>query len=175
MKDLVCFTCVVLIHTERYCAKFLNSDKDEVNKEWGSWLRAQPRRALGPIRNKYLRDDGDIGWEERQGRAKGGIKSGGRWDFPGIQHSQGIDYRHQLKFKGNESHPATLETKSIEFQGTQINSNFSNGPEEDELIGLQFVERKRMRRGPGNFEVMDTECGLMAANVNEKLIENSDV
>lgn len=46
-------------HTERYCGKFLNRDKDEVNKEWGSWLRAQPRRNSGPAKSKWLSEDGD--------------------------------------------------------------------------------------------------------------------
>lgn len=54
-----CFTCGIMSHTERYCSKFLNRDKEEVTKEWGSWLRALPRRNLGPARSKWLREDGD--------------------------------------------------------------------------------------------------------------------
>lgn len=42
-----CFTCGVMTHTERYCGKFLNREKEEVDNEWGSWLRAQPRRNMG--------------------------------------------------------------------------------------------------------------------------------
>lgn len=70
-----CFTCGIMTHTERYCSHFLNRETEEQTKEWGSWLRAQPRRNAGPVKSKWLREDGDSDWEERQGRVKVNTKS----------------------------------------------------------------------------------------------------
>lgn len=39
-----CFTCGLLSHTERFCKKKLESCTTAVSKDWGSWLRAPPRK-----------------------------------------------------------------------------------------------------------------------------------
>lgn len=54
-----CFTYGIMSHTERYCSKFLNREKNEVDKEWGSWLRAQPKKLASQAKTKWLREDGD--------------------------------------------------------------------------------------------------------------------
>lgn len=56
-----CFTCGMLTHTERYCTKYLSSTNAEGGREWGSWLRAPPKRAGGPAKSRWLRDDDDVG------------------------------------------------------------------------------------------------------------------
>lgn len=56
-----CFVCGMLSHTERFCHKKLKAGSEEVSKEWGSWLRAQPRRLTGGVKSKWLRHDGDWG------------------------------------------------------------------------------------------------------------------
>lgn len=71
-----CFTCGMLTHTERYCRKFLSNANSEPSKDWGSWLRAQPRRAGGIARSRWLREEDDQGWEARQGCYKTGPRSG---------------------------------------------------------------------------------------------------
>lgn len=58
-----CFTCGIMSHTERYCRKFLSRENDSEIKEWGSWLKAPLRRASGPVKSKWLREDGDADWE----------------------------------------------------------------------------------------------------------------
>ncbi|KAL8105683.1 hypothetical protein AgCh_029471 [Apium graveolens] len=35
---------------------------DAIKRDWGSWLRAPPRRAAGGSRSKWLREDGDENW-----------------------------------------------------------------------------------------------------------------
>lgn len=42
-----CFSCGLLSHTERFCRRFMDK-RTNGTKEWGSWLRAPPRRAAGP-------------------------------------------------------------------------------------------------------------------------------
>ncbi|XP_074336796.1 uncharacterized protein LOC141673970 [Apium graveolens] len=58
-----CFTCGMLTHTERYCRKFLSNVSEGITKEWGSWLRAPPRRAGIPAKSRWLREEDDKDWE----------------------------------------------------------------------------------------------------------------
>lgn len=57
-----CFTCGLMSHTERFCKKKLESNSGEVSKEWGSWLRAPPRKAVGASKSKWLQEEGDGEW-----------------------------------------------------------------------------------------------------------------
>lgn len=50
------FTCGMLIHTDRFCRKKLETSSSELVREWGGWLRAPPRRAAIFEKNKWLRD-----------------------------------------------------------------------------------------------------------------------
>lgn len=58
-----CFICGLISHTKRFCKKKLEVGKEDVSKEWGQWLRAPPRRAVGGGRSKWLRENGDDGWD----------------------------------------------------------------------------------------------------------------
>lgn len=49
-----CFVCGMLTHTERFCKKKFEGGDKEVIREWGSWLRAPPRRGAAQGRNKWL-------------------------------------------------------------------------------------------------------------------------
>lgn len=62
-------------HTERYCRKFLDKPGGSINKEWGEWLPAPPRRSSDPSKSKWLREEGDIDCEERVGRVNVNLKS----------------------------------------------------------------------------------------------------
>ncbi|KAL8106742.1 hypothetical protein AgCh_023488 [Apium graveolens] len=55
------------IRVDRFCQKRLEAGSDEVSKEWGQWLRAQPRSAAGGTRSRWLRDDGDGDWGRKTG------------------------------------------------------------------------------------------------------------
>lgn len=59
-----CFRYGLLSHTERFCQKKFQQ-MEETEKEWGGWLRAQPRRVVG--KSKWLREYVDDGWSERYG------------------------------------------------------------------------------------------------------------
>lgn len=171
-----CFTCGVMTHTERYCRKFLNRGSVELDKEWGSWLRAQPRRSAGPGKSKWLREDGDTDWEERQGRVKVNAKSKEvNCGNAGNQLAKERKSRPQLEITENESYPLNTENNLTLSKGGKANSNLGDGPEEDELIGLELVERKRMRGGPTSYEHMDTEGGLRMEAGNKPNIVNPDI
>lgn len=53
--------------------------------------------------------------------------------------------------------------------------NFNNGPVDDDLVGMDITDRRRMRGGPDNYEVKDTTGGLRAANLYEQLNNKSEV
>lgn len=91
-----CFTCGIMSHTEKYYNKFLNRGNDDAIKEWGSWLRAPPRRVAGTVKSKWLREDCDTDWEARQGRFKINVKLGdGSYDNAGYQEIQRRDSSKQ--------------------------------------------------------------------------------
>lgn len=160
-----CFTCGIMSRTERYCSKFLNKGTEEVQNEWGSWLRAQPRRSQGTVKSKWLRDDDDTNWEERQGRSNVSEKLGiNSLKIPWNQLSQGREIRHQLHGGTKESYLLNEDNRITNFKGGNDFSNKYVGPDEEELSGLHLVERKRLRGGPGIYEIMDTD-GVLGPKV----------
>lgn len=48
----------------------------------------------------------------------------------------------------------------MSLAGLEANPNLPNGPEEEELTGFQYVERKRLRGGPEAYDIVDTSDGL---------------
>lgn len=54
-----CFTCGIVSHTDRFCRNSMEKEGEVIVKEWGSWLKAQPRRVAGQSQSKWLREEGD--------------------------------------------------------------------------------------------------------------------
>lgn len=79
-----------------------------------------------------------------------------------------------MQISGGESYPLKAANTVTNYQGGN-DSNFINGPDEEELIGLQLSERKRMRGGPNNFEIMDTAGGLTKDIMQEQITGTSGV
>lgn len=71
-----CFTCGLVSHTDRYCGKLLENTEEVGENEWGVWLKAPPRRVAGVVKIKWLRDEGDVNWGERNERHNNIPKSG---------------------------------------------------------------------------------------------------
>lgn len=61
-----CFSYGLVSHTDRFCRLSITED-DGKGKDWGSWLRAPPRRVVGQTQSKWLRSENDDTWEERIG------------------------------------------------------------------------------------------------------------
>lgn len=47
-----CFVCGMVSHTDRFRRSTLDQGAEGVTKEWGSWLRAPPRRVAGQSQSK---------------------------------------------------------------------------------------------------------------------------
>lgn len=54
-----CILCGMVTHTDHFCRRFMDSRGDDSLKEWGTWLRAPPRRAAGQNQSKWLREEDD--------------------------------------------------------------------------------------------------------------------
>lgn len=96
-------------------------------------------------------------------------------DRGGNQQDGGRDFRNRLALKEKVSYPANEGYQLSDFQRGRVNSNSNNGPENNEFSGLQILERKRMRGGPGNYEVMDTEGGLKVMSGSQQVRHNTEV
>lgn len=164
-----CFTCGVMTHTERYCKHFfLEKWDEEISKDCESWLRAPPRRSSGPARSKWLREEGDFGWEERADRG-GACPKSQEFSFgrPANQLNQMSNFRDAVQQTGIKDYPIKVVNSITTNQGFSINSNLDYGPDDDELIGLELSDRKRLRGGPDTKETMNTASGLsMSPEVN---------
>lgn len=65
-----CFIYGLLSHTKRFCKKKFEGDGSVVPKEWGVWLRAQPKRNAGGSRSKWMRGEGGGAWSGSFGNDK---------------------------------------------------------------------------------------------------------
>lgn len=113
-----CFTCGMLTHTDRYCSKFLANTSEGSSKEWGSWLRAPPRRAGGPGKSRWLREEDDKDWEARQGRYSTFPKSGGgSYRKDGSNMIVGGGENQVVQLRGDNYNPLKSAELSLEIMG----------------------------------------------------------
>lgn len=62
-----CFSCGMVTHTDRFCKTSGSARDGDSVKEWGSWLKALPRRLAGQNQSRWLREEEDDTWENRSG------------------------------------------------------------------------------------------------------------
>lgn len=166
-----CFRCGLVTHTERFCRRTIDRKEEEGNREWGGWLRAQIRRGSGQSFSKWLREEGDADWEERIGRETRNQR------FEG-ENRGGKDKELIIRrdMRANEITGVTNSVVAFNQQNQTammwdiINSKLTDGPGEDELIGLDTEGRKRSRTGHETSNAMDTDGVLqvigLPANVH---------
>lgn len=149
-----CFSCGMVTHTDRFCRKFLGKRETEIEKEWGSWLRAPPRRAAGQGQSRWLREEGDDTWEARIGkqnryrnyRDDNDLKNGK--EIIQESESRGLVVTEPRNHSNNNS-----------LAGFSTISNVLYGPDVDENTGLKYEERKRRRGDPTPAGEMDIDLG----------------
>lgn len=133
----------MLTHTERFCKKKFDASSENVNRELGSWLRAPPRRVAGAPKSKWLREEGDGDWNLRYGKDNS-QQQNGEGSIPNFTHAGNQMWNKQ----------DCMADLSGAIGGSNLNSkivggnNYGldlNGPEEEELDGLNLEERKRRR------------------------------
>lgn len=55
-----CFICEFVGHGEKFCSKLFDTPTDKIEKPYGSWMRADPRRRSHTIGSKWLRMGGAV-------------------------------------------------------------------------------------------------------------------
>lgn len=183
-----CFVCGMLTHTECFCRKNLESRDETTVREWGSWLRAPPRRVAMQGKSKWLREEDDREWEARVGRdnCKEKFKEAVLQD-KGIAEITDRKSRDMLN---------TLSGKQSINSYPQFQNNWVGlaqdrvgiiGLDQEELDGLNIEERKRRRSEksmeepiiPGmvldNMITGDTHMGTALSNVDRVVSSANDL
>ena len=153
-----CFVCGMVTHTDRFCRRFMSNNSEDGVKEWGSWLRAPPRRAAGQSQSKWLREEDDDTWEARIGRANEFEKNHGEGNFKkGKEIRKGNDYRDMVDWKAGS---ATNSLLNANLKGFTANSNSLYDLDDEDNVSLQLEERKRRRSETTVGGNMDIEMGF---------------
>lgn len=150
-----CFSCGLISHTERFCQKKLDSQGENIVKEWGVWLRAPPRRMAGQGKSKWLREEGDDCWGDRYGKDNNQQHVSGNQVVTAVnvERDRWGSETDRAVIKGNFK----LPTGALNKTGGNSNFGFINGPSDNELDGLDIEERKRKRYELAHIERMDTD------------------
>ncbi|XP_074329726.1 uncharacterized protein LOC141667192 [Apium graveolens] len=78
-----CFICGIIGHSERFCPKLFQQEEDIVERPYGAWLRAAPRRSVINFGAKWLRQEPVV------------VKRTENVVDPGVQAARGGDEREQ--------------------------------------------------------------------------------
>ncbi|KAL1823984.1 hypothetical protein ACET3Z_010762 [Daucus carota] len=141
------------------------------------------KKAGGPVRSRYLREEDDTEWEARQGRYTSGPKSGGGC-YGNIDNNMilGNAARQDNRNHGDNANPVVAATSYMESRREGLNLemrgenlNFEDGLDNDEMTGLLITDRKRMRGGPDNYDTMDTLGDLGKITDSTLSIQQKDV
>lgn len=126
------------------------------------------------MRSKWLPEDDDVAWREKKERINVSMESGGgSGEIVASQLPRRSDSRMQMQIKYTESNPLNEDNTLKSGPGGKEISKLNFGLEDEELIRLDLVDRKRARGGPTNYETMDTVGGLQPLVANNK--NTSDV
>ncbi|KAK1393649.1 hypothetical protein POM88_012705 [Heracleum sosnowskyi] len=66
-----CFICGLIGHGDRFCDLLFDTPLDQIERPYGAWLRAEPRRKTHTMGTKWLRNGG--GAQARNSDGKGGV------------------------------------------------------------------------------------------------------
>lgn len=50
-----CFICGMISHSEKFCERIFDTPLDKIEKPYGVWMKAEPRRRYQTIGSKWLR------------------------------------------------------------------------------------------------------------------------
>lgn len=152
-----CFVCGLLTHTERFCKKKLEGTSNEVLREWGSWLRAPPRRGAAQGRSKWLREENSEEWGGNLGMDKDhGFQNLNVARSAGNEREKGKGVITNTSNQGFANNEISMATEGA----GKNNSNCMDGPGLDEMDGLDLEERKRKKVGLNETMDLDKNFGI---------------
>lgn len=83
---IFCFICELIGHNEKFCGRLFDTPLDQIERPYGAWMRAEPRRNSDcTIGAKWLRQSGSSFSTETMGA--GGNKNGGMTEGMDVQKS----------------------------------------------------------------------------------------
>lgn len=171
-----CFSCGMVSHTDKFCRNYDAAGSDEGVKEWGSWLRAPPRRVAGQSQSKWLLDENDDTWEDRIGKETNNLDNLG---------GNNLKKRKEIRKESNNRDLIVTETRAgigktnslvhAKIQGYTIASNMLYRLNEDDNVGLQLEERKRRRSEVEEVGRMEIDMGQQTNGSNTKQVTSETV
>ncbi|KAK1395060.1 hypothetical protein POM88_014116 [Heracleum sosnowskyi] len=85
-----------LRHSDKFCEKLFDTPEDKIEKPFGAWMRADPRRRMHTMGSKWLRPGGVT--PVKSSVEEGGVRSGSVTNARGINHgNSGMDLGDNLK------------------------------------------------------------------------------
>lgn len=115
-----------------------------------------------PAKSKWLRDEDDANWGGTCGKRNNMIpRSGGNnYNKEGNRHKYGGNVGDQNPGIQIINILKDKVYQNANMVGSSILSTTVYGPDEEELNGLNIIERKLMRGDPRVYDIMDTTGGL---------------
>lgn len=55
-----CYICGMVGHNEKFCERLFDTPEDKIEKLFGAWMKAEPRRRIHTMGNKWLKQGGSI-------------------------------------------------------------------------------------------------------------------
>ncbi|KAL8126745.1 hypothetical protein AgCh_013868 [Apium graveolens] len=130
---------------KKICKKKLEVGNEEVSKEWGYWLRAQPRKLAGGVTSKWLRGDGDGAWG-RQGEMDSSTagNTGFQKSDP-MRAGSSRDNRERSTVPSDITGISNFGNNKVVHKGGNLNINGPEYLDLEEQYGLNLEDRKRQR------------------------------
>lgn len=68
-----CFICGIIGHGERFCARIFDTPIENIEKPYGPWIRADPKRKTHTLVAKWLRNGGSFQATKSDGAREEGL------------------------------------------------------------------------------------------------------
>lgn len=155
-----CFQCGLVSHTYRFCRSSTGGDEEGLAKDWGSWLRAPPRKVVGQTQSKWLRNENDDTWEVRIGGENNKQSfSGGNNSNQDKGVKMASDYWGEIVTNSRNGKEIMLRVNEADFKGFKTTSNLVYESNKDDSEIIQLGERKRRRGVISGHASMDIDLG----------------
>lgn len=174
-----CYICGIIGHSEKFCEKIFETPPELIEKPYGSWMRAEPRRRNHTIGSKWLRYGGvSQATETMDGKGKDNV-------YPLIgagevqKHgNSGIVITELGNNQLTQTGAVSGIIKSVNIAGT-VNEEEKTPTEKQvnagndfENNGLLIMDPKRRRTevatGPSDAEMADSQTSTQQNQKNEK-------
>ena len=134
--------------------------EEGVVKNWGSWLRAPPRRAERQTQSKWLREEKDDTWESRIGVDSNYQRdSGGDYSKKGKEIIVVSDYRERVATEYRDESNRSLAITGANLKGYSTTSNILYDENTEENDSIQLENNKWRRSTADGSGLMEIEMG----------------